>query len=222
MATLKYWDVGSSSYVLLSGGVGPAGGTANQLLVKNSGTDYDTKWAPLQVSYVPPQAPPGSGKNFYTDAAGEVWASLNGSAWQKASQVIKSRLYRNAAWSPTLPVSVPFDTYDIGSTWNLSNGTTWTCPVTGDYLYSVQAIANVLANNWLAVSIRKGGTVIRTHTAYNSNGGANNVAPHGSDVVQFATGDTSDVYFSTNQSGALAGGVGIASTFVSYRFLSAQ
>jgi len=227
MATLKYWDAGSSQYVLLSGGVGPAGvgvpagGTANQLLVKNSGTDYDTKWAPLQVPYVPPQTPPGSGKNFYTDAAGDVWASLNGSAWQRATQVIKARLYRNAAWTLTNGQTVPFDTYDYGGTWNLSNGTTFTVPVAGDYLVSSYLAANIPNANYMYFTVRRNAATTRTSTvAWNNTGAANNVYAFFTDVVQFNANDTSDIY-SVNTFGSLAGGTGSSGTWVSYRFLSA-
>ena len=50
MTVLKYWDQASGSYKTVSGAPGPqgpgvaAGGSAGQVLTKNSGTDFDTTW----------------------------------------------------------------------------------------------------------------------------------------------------------------------------------
>src|SRR5262252_9044900 len=169
-------------------------------------TDVAIKSYVDSFAYVPPQAPPGSGKNFFTDASGEVWASLNGSAWRRARDVIKCRLYRNAAWTLTNGMSIPFDTYDFGGTWNLSNGTTWTCPVAGDYLVSAYVAANIPNGNYMYFVVRRNGSTNRTSTlGWNNTGANNNVYPFFTDVVQFNASDTSDIY-SVNTFGSLAGG----------------
>jgi len=49
-------------------GIGPAGGTENQFVQKNSATDYDTKWS----AYTLPAADGLSGQMLTTDGAGSV------------------------------------------------------------------------------------------------------------------------------------------------------
>lgn len=49
-------------------GIGPAGGTENQFVQKNSATDYDTKWS----AYTLPAADGTDGQVLTTDGAGSV------------------------------------------------------------------------------------------------------------------------------------------------------
>jgi hypothetical protein len=150
-----------------------------------------------------------------------VWASLNGSAWLKASQVIKCRLYRNAAWTITNGGLCPFDTYAFGQTWNLSNGVTFTCPVAGDYFVATGVGGNYAQNNYLVAQIRKNGAGIMQGFMYNGGIGTANVYPTVSGIFEMSPGDTSDVYLVTNQAGG-TGLTGNGVTWIVYKFLSAQ
>lgn len=215
-------NVGATGPTGATGPGVPAGGTTNLLLIKNTATDYDTSWKALQLPYVPPQAPPPTGKNFFTDAAGEVWASLAGSAWLKAKQVIKCRVYRSAAFTITNGYVVPFDTYDIGAAWALFSGTLFTAPIAGDYLINAGVVGNIPTAYYMYFSVRKNGAVARiSNVFWNNTGAANNVSPQLTDTIQLAAGDTLDVY-SVNTYGSLAGGIGLGSTYFGCRFLSAQ
>lgn len=98
------------------GATGPGvatGGTTGQILVKNSATNFDTAWVAQNNPYFPPQAPPATGFNSFTDTSFMVWSSYNGSAWRRAFQVMHARVYRTAALTtPTSFAKLAFDTVD--------------------------------------------------------------------------------------------------------------
>lgn len=89
-------------------------------------------------AFVPASTPPPTGINSYTDPAGDVWVSKNGSVWKKARDVVRAKLYRNAAW--TLPnggnVVTPFDTvlFDPLTCSVFGASAAFNCPIAGDYL----------------------------------------------------------------------------------------
>jgi hypothetical protein len=122
-----------------AGGYGvPAGGATNLVLVKNSATDYDTKWAAY-----PALPPPTASATIvsYTDPSGEVWvakAGVNAGAWARARDVYYAYVARNAAY--TCPAGGNFvwdialrDVYGI----NPGPGATFTVPFAG--LYEIDA-----------------------------------------------------------------------------------
>ena len=86
--------------------------------------------------YFPPQTPPGSGFNSFTDTSGEVWVSRNGSAWKRARDGLHCRVYRNAAFTTqTSLVAFQFDTVvsDPYAMYNVNGN--FTAPVAGIYQF---------------------------------------------------------------------------------------
>jgi hypothetical protein len=58
--------------------------------------DTSTTFGVAATAYFPPQTPPASGFNSFTDGAGMVWVSRNGSAWRLARDVLHARYYLTA------------------------------------------------------------------------------------------------------------------------------
>jgi hypothetical protein len=154
MATLRYWD--GTQYQPIPGppagaytAVGPTAPNAStpgtSLVPPNGFLWVDTGTTIPPQPYVPPQAPPASGWNTFTDAAGTVWVSNNGSAWKLAT-AIKARLHRQAAWTMTQGANVLFDTMDVnyGFVYNASTGVL-TVPVAGDYLLTANVTGTTAA-----------------------------------------------------------------------------
>jgi len=168
-----------------------------------------------------PNPPGGAAVSTYTDSTGRVYCSKNGSAWLPATQVLKSKVYRNAAWTQTSGATVPFDV----ASWDpyqLSNGTTFTAPIAGDYLFSFQVgVANQPAQYWLVGQVRRGGAAVRNYTGWNAGTTPGNCYVQGSDQVQLAAGDGCDIYV-TILGGNLPGITGFVATYVDWRYLSPQ
>jgi hypothetical protein len=101
-------------------------------------------------AFLPPQVPPPTGFNSYTDPSGEVWASRNGSAWRKARDALGARMYRNAAYNSGASgtfITMPFDTIleDVYGCCVAGASASFTCPIPGHYLVSarIDVIPNV-------------------------------------------------------------------------------
>jgi hypothetical protein len=158
-----------------------------------------TVTSPPAAAYFPPQAPPASGLNTFTDTSGEVWVSYNGSAWKKMRDACHVRVGRTALYTTsTAPVPFAYDTidYDPLARYNLA-ANTFTCPVAGIYqVNAVMYVAPTAANQGMylylwrnAAEIGLGGLGISV-TIYN-------VATVMSQPTKCAAGDTLSVYHST-------------------------
>jgi len=95
----------------------------------------DTSTSPPPVTpYYPPQTPPASGTNSFTDASGEVWLSKTGSAWRRARDVATARIYlasNQTVASGNVQILLSATQFDpLGSF--ASNA--YTVPVAGRYL----------------------------------------------------------------------------------------
>ena len=82
-ATPRSYGVSNSAPYATAPAVGSAGdtyfNTTNKTLYISDGTAWQLQ------PYVPPQTPPATGNNYFTDAAGEVWVSQAGGVWKKAT-----------------------------------------------------------------------------------------------------------------------------------------
>jgi hypothetical protein len=115
---------------------------------------------PSGTAYYPPQTPPASGFNSFTDASGEVWISLNGSAWKKARDVLHVGVARNATFNiPTTAAAISYDTI-VSDPYSIYNaGTTrFTLPIAGIYLVTAELTANMTTGQWVHQSVYKNGT----------------------------------------------------------------
>jgi hypothetical protein len=145
MPTLKYWDATLLQYTALVSPPSPAytqvSATAPVATAPVISPPMGLLWVdtstnptmPSSTPYFPPQTPPASGFNSFTDSGGEVWVSLNGSAWKKARDGLHAFYYRNAAYNLATGVTVlPYDTVarDTYGLYNASTGR-MTFPVTG-------------------------------------------------------------------------------------------
>jgi hypothetical protein len=94
------------------------------------------------VAYSPPIAPPATGFNTFTDEAGEVWVSINGSAWKRATQALFARLTRGAVYTfPTSFTNFPWDGFDDPyGLWNRTSKQ-MTIPIAGLWLFAASNYA---------------------------------------------------------------------------------
>jgi hypothetical protein len=158
MPTLKYWDVTSGQYIAITP-VGPtyanvaatAPNAAAPVINPPNGflwVDTSTTASFVATPYYPPQTPPASGFNSFTDSGGEVWVSLNGSAWKKARDGLHAFYYRNAAYTLVVGTvtALPYDTR-ANDTYGLYNASTarMTFPVTGWWSIHTQMNVNFTA-----------------------------------------------------------------------------
>jgi hypothetical protein len=103
------------------------GGTINQVLIKNSSTDYDTSW----VNYIPTG---GTSSQYLVKTGSTNYAT----AWTGGTTPLYLSVNKNSAqsiphstettitdWDGTLVNNTP-------SAWNATTGT-WTCPRSGTY-----------------------------------------------------------------------------------------
>jgi hypothetical protein len=140
------------------------------------------------AAYFPPQTPPASGFNTFTDSAGEAWISRNGSAWKKARDVLQARVYRAAAYTlPTAFATFPFDTVtrDPYAIWSGGN---FVIPVAGLYIVTNQVVVNHgAAGQYANTGIYQNG-VAMTWSGSNP-GGAGYVPLGNTDHLVCAAGD---------------------------------
>jgi hypothetical protein len=92
---------------------------------------------PSAVAYSPPTAPPATGFNTFTDEAGEVWVSNNGSVWKRAIQALFVRLQRGAVYTfPTAFTNFPWDGFDDPYGVWARTSQQMTIPVAGLWLFA--------------------------------------------------------------------------------------
>jgi hypothetical protein len=169
MATLKYWD--GTQYQAIPGppagaytAVGPTAPNAStpgtSLVPPNGFLWVDTGTTIPPQPYVPPQAPPATGYNGFTDPAGEAWISHNGSAWRKARDVLHGKVYRTGAWNvPTSQGPFGYDTIlrDPLGMWGLGGATnSFVAPIAGLYLATALISCNVTTTPQIAVIVNTG------------------------------------------------------------------
>lgn len=122
---------------------------------------------------VPAALTSGSGVQSYIDPTGDTWVAANGvkgGNWYRARDVLKSRVYRSAAY--TLPtaasVTMIYDTAnkDDYTLYNTSTGVI-TIPVTGWYRFTAQLqCGSQAAGSYLQISIVAVGTTFAQDTMY--------------------------------------------------------
>ena len=103
------------------------GGTINQVLIKNSSTDYDTSW----VNYIPTG---GTSSQYLVKTGSTNYAT----AWTGGTTPLYLSVNKNSAQS--IPTStettiIDWDGSQVNNTpsaWNATTGT-WTCPKAGTY-----------------------------------------------------------------------------------------
>jgi hypothetical protein len=238
MPTLKYWDAGSNQYVAMPGSYGqvyaavaatppPA---ANPVIAPPMGALWvDTSTTPPQppaLAYVPTQAPPPTGNNSFSDAAGELWFSRNGSAWRRASDVVRARAYFNGNYtvpSSTAQQTITYNTLDPGTgdpTGSLNLGTgLFTCPVTGVYMVSGRVYVTLAAATAFFVLITRNGATVARGIQIPAGAGA--YEGEVNDQVRGAVGDTLciQVYQASGQNATSPAGYNELITFAVH-FLS--
>ena len=170
----------------------------------------DTSVNPVYVGapYFPPQTPPVSGTNFFTDTSGQIWASRNGSAWVRANQMCRARMYLNSGSQSMINGynNLVYDTieYDPLACCTAATGA-FVVPLDGDYLVTggwvtIDApISTASATSTINCNIIKNGTtyVSGEQTAvagYAQNGTAARI----SSVVSAVAGDVLHVRGYTN------------------------
>jgi hypothetical protein len=161
MATLKYWD--GTQYQPIPGppagaytAVGPTAPNAStpgtSLVPPNGFLWVDTGTTIPPAPYVPPQAPPATGFNSFTDPAGEAWVSQNGSAWKKAINVLGFNCHRGTAFvMPTTWSPFDYDVKDVDP-YNLYNSGTgvFTTPIAGRWFLQISIGATAsAAGQWI-------------------------------------------------------------------------
>jgi hypothetical protein len=102
-------------------------------------------------AYYPPQAPPGSGFNSFTDTSGMVWVSYNGSAWKRALDGLHARVYRAGAYNiPGSNTIFPFDTVskDVYGLWSAAQSS-FVTPIPGVYRVTAQWVGAIPSGSWI-------------------------------------------------------------------------
>jgi hypothetical protein len=171
MPTLRYWDATANQYVALPGSYGQVyvavaaapPNASNPVIAPPMGALWVDTTATIPAlatqAYFPPQTPPATGVNTFTDSAGEAWISLNGSAWRKCRDVLHARVGRVAAANIGNSTIIPFDTVvdDVYGVWSVANS--WfTAPVAGFYLLtSGLQLANLAAGGYVQMWAYKNG-----------------------------------------------------------------
>jgi hypothetical protein len=119
-------------------------GTAQSPIPINPADQASKSYVDARTPNLPAPITSGSGVQSFTDVLGDVWVAANGvnsGAWKRARDVIRARVYRNAAY--TVPgintaTGMPFDSTndDAYSGWSALNTTSaiYTCPIAGRYL----------------------------------------------------------------------------------------
>lgn len=152
----------------------PTSGVFNELLtVRSTGVaevlaDPTTNYGIATKQYVdaivtgkPISTPPASGNNFTTDSSGQVWASVNGSAWRRAQELVKARVHQTAAFTITAVSTMVYDTRDSDPMTLYNTAPTFgnfTCPIAGDYLIEAQVAINLAAAGGAQIAVYKAGT----------------------------------------------------------------
>jgi hypothetical protein len=156
-------------------------------------------------AYVPPQVPPPSGFNSFTDPSGEVWISRNGSTWKRARAALHSRVFRNVAWTiGTAAAVVNFDTTVRDDYAIYTSAGVFVAPIAGWY----SVFLNIAATYgtppfWLTGSLYLNGGRVGYPTA-NGPAGQNWIALVFSESYSLAAGD--QLYFTVAGSVASIGG----------------
>jgi hypothetical protein len=203
-----------------AGATGPAGpgiatgGIAGQLLVKNSVTNYDTAWA-APAPYYPPQTPPPTGFNSFTDASQMVWVSIAGSAWRRAANVLHARVYRAAALStPLTSTKLAFDTVDedVYGMFSMANNQ-FVAPIPGWYAARSLFTAVTGPNGWVVSALWKNGVLHSQGGGTQTAQAVTSYAAAAATIHCTAAGDNVAIYFNSNAAVALT--TGAASSYVS-------
>jgi hypothetical protein len=163
-----------------------------------------TVTSPPAAAYFPPQTPPASGFNTFTDSAGEVWVSYNGSAWKKARDVCRTRAYNNAAitWAPgttnVVYTSLDANTGDVLGSMNIATGV-YTVPVTGVYQIDARVYAAASAapagSLFAGLNLLKNGAEVARGSGTGSNMSGVIMQSTVSDQVHCVAGDTLQTQF---------------------------
>jgi len=232
MAALRYWDASQNQWILLPGSQGQTyaqvtSGTAPNpnapVLSPPMGALWvDTSTTAPMAPYVPPQTPPATGNNVYTDSAGEQWFSQNGSAWRKARDVVHSRVYRNAAY--TLPAAawtaIPYDTVDrdVFGFYSVANKY-FTTPMSGWYQVNamIQLGAAPTTGQFLMSNIYKNGANTVAGGQQTWTGSGNWPVAGISAALYCSSGDTLQPY--AYFSAALAISVGTARCYADFHYI---
>jgi hypothetical protein len=158
---------------------------------------------------LPPNLGPTDPFQTFTTSDGEVWVAkggVNGGQWRKARDVLKARVYRQAAISTGAGSAfnnMPFDTVSFDAYGMMVLGTDpFTCVVPGTYDVRSTLSTGGAANNRVICSIFKNGTEAARGTDINSGTGS-----HVSDMIPLVAGDKigSQLYVS------VTGSVGVGS-----------
>jgi hypothetical protein len=112
----------------------PTGGTQNQVLLKNSSTNYDTTW----VNYIPTG---GTSGQFLVKSGSTNYAT----AWTEGTTPLYLSVNKNSVQSIPHNIETTITNWDgtfVNNTPGAWNGTTgiWTCPVAGAYDISLTLI----------------------------------------------------------------------------------
>jgi hypothetical protein len=174
-------------------------------------TSTTASWA--AAPFYPTQTPPPTGFNSYTDGAGMVWVSLNGSAWKMARDVLHARWYRNAALTLTSTfIACPYDTVDRDpyGLW-VPASTSFQVPIAGLYRFTLQLTATTTATGqYVSGNVYKTGGV-QISGMVGSPSLATWAVGASNDLVMLVAGDY--IQFNVNSSVSMSVVTGRAMTF---------
>lgn len=229
MPILRYWDTTQGAYVAIPGPPGqayaavqatappstnPTVAPPNGLLWVDTGTPASLTYG---AAYYPPQTPPVSGTNFFTDSSGEIWISRNGSAWARARDVLWAKVYRTTVIAASPGARWPHDgtVSDTYAMWQGAGNPIFLLPVGGVYWVSFQTqVTCTAAGQWTA-SVCRLNTVEQSRT-YAHSGLAGALIALTTTIFKANAGDNVDHLFDGT---ALNTGSGAASCFAVLQYL---
>lgn len=187
-------------------------GVAGSPVPINPGDLATKAYVDAKTATLPAPVTSGSGIQSFTDALGDVWVAANGvnsGRWRRATDVVKSRIYRNAAWTAqTSSTIMVFDatTKDDYTFYNTASGL-YTCPVAGWYRVSSQMGVqySTAAQSVGAAIVLMRATPPGAAAGYSQTNDTRTTTVNGilsyytNDIIYCAAGDQLSLWFNTGQ-----------------------
>jgi hypothetical protein len=185
----------------------------------------DTSTAtPTSQPYVPPQAPPPTGNNYFTDTSGVAWVSQNGGVWKMCRDVLFCRMYKTNAWAfPVTANSLGWDSIER-DVYGMNGGTTsamvtrFTVPIAGLYHFDffMSTAAAMAAGNYVLTAIYKNGVQYAGTWQQTQAAGGNWPVVGGSLTTYLLAGDYLETWKGANVQ--VSGATGLPSTWANFEY----